>query len=105
MDIIAYANNKKKKQLIISIDFEKCFDKIAYRAIFGSLEYFKVGPRFIQWISLFFTDFECCTQNAGYISDMFDKQCSVNQGCNISPYLFLMCSEVMAHISCYIILR
>ena len=97
LDILAFANAKKKKQVIITIDFEKCFDRVAYDAIYGSLKYFKIGDKFLQMIRLFFTDFTVCTQNAGYCSQLFIKGRSVNQGCNISPYLFLLCSESMSH--------
>ena len=96
MDMVAYANYKKKSLLIVTIDFEKCFDCIAYSAVFGALDYFKIGPMFKRWTSLFFTSFSCRTQNAGFCSKPFIKR-SVSQGCNLSPYLFLLCSEVMAH--------
>ena len=46
---------------------------------------------------LFFTDFHATVQNNGYTSDDLIKTRGVNQGCPISPYLFLVCSEVMAH--------
>ena len=97
MEVIAYANSTKKRQLIITVDFEKCFDRVAYSAIYGSLKYFGIDGKFVQWIRLFFTDFQVCTQNMGWSSKMFNKGRSVNQGCNISPYLFLLCGEVMAH--------
>ena len=97
MDVVAFANNKRKKLLIITIDFEKCFDRIAYNAVFGLLKYFEVGDEFIEWTCLLFTQFEVCTQNAGYCSRYFRKTRSVNQGCPISPYLYLLCGEIMAH--------
>ena len=97
MDIITYANAKRQRILIISLDFEKCFDRIAYSAIYGSLKYFNFGPLYIKYVSLFFNKFEVCTQNNGYQSEWFTKGRSVNQGCGISPYLFLLCGEVMAH--------
>ena len=33
----------------------------------------------------------------GYNSEYFTKSRSVNQGCNISPYIYLLCGEIMAH--------
>ena len=88
---------KKKKLLVITIDFEKCFDRIEYTAIFGSLRYFGFGEKIIQLIKLFFKDFRVCTQNVGYCSEMFFKIRSVNQGCPVSPYLYLLCGEILAH--------
>ena len=62
LDVIAFANHKKKKQLIITIDFEKCFDRIAYAAIVGALTYFNFGRKFVKMVMLFYTDFQVCTR-------------------------------------------
>ena len=98
MDIITDANtNLNSKIIIVTVDFEKCFDKITYPAIFGSLRYFGVSETFIKWVQLFFTEFGVMTQNAGYCSKRFVKQRSINQGCPISPYLYLCCGEILAH--------
>ena len=95
MDVIAY--KQSDRCLIMTIDFEKCFDRIEYEAVFGSMRYFGIGENYISWVKLFFTEFHVCTQNAGYLSNFFKKTRGVNQGCPISPYLYLLCGEVMAH--------
>ena len=98
IDVISYVNSVKgKKCLIMTIDMEKCFDRIEYCAIQGSLEYFGITGRYADWISMFFNDFYVNTQNAGFLSPTFYKTRSINQGCNISPYLYLLCGEILAH--------
>ena len=97
VDVIAYANIKRKKLLIMSIDFEKCFDQISYSAIFGSMTYFGIGLKYQAWIRLFFTKFEVFTQNLGIQSTYFTKFHSINQGCPVSPYLYLLSGEILAH--------
>ena len=98
MDVISYANrHKEKRWIIMSIDFEKCFDWVSYSGLRGALNYFKFGPTFIHWCSLFFNDFAFCTQNEGYLSNFHVKSRSINQGCPISPYLFLLTGEIMMH--------
>ena len=52
---------------------------------------------FEHWIHMFFTDFSAQVQNAGYMTECFTKSRSVNQGCTISPYLYLVCGEILAH--------
>ena len=96
LDIIEYCKANNKPALILSIDMEKCFDRIDYSAITGSLRYFKFGEDFIKWVSLFYTSFEVCTQNFGFFSDWFTKSQSVNQGCNISPAIYVLAGEVLA---------
>ena len=97
MDVVAYSNLKKKRYVIMTIDFEKCFDRIEYNAVFGAMSYFNIGPGFTQWVRLFFSEFYVCTQNMGYMSEFFKKTRGVNQGCNYSPFAYLLCGEVMAH--------
>ena len=82
---------------MLDLDYEKCFDRIEYKAVFGALRYFSFGEKFIKMCRLFFTDFKANVQNGGYVSQSWFKERGVNQGCPISPYLFLVCSEVMAH--------
>ena len=67
MDVIAYTN-MTKKLLIVTIDFEKCFVRITYTIIFGSLKYFGVDDNFIDWTQIFFNQFQVMTQNAGVYS-------------------------------------
>ena len=81
----------------MTLDFEKCFDCIEHTAKRGSLEYFNFGSKYAQWIMLLLSDFELFTQNNSYNSEWFKPTRSVHQGCNIAPFLFLLCSEVMAH--------
>ena len=96
LDVMEFCKNQNIPALIMSIDMEKCFDRITYPAIYGSLRYFNFGEAFIQWVSLFFTEFKVCTQNYGHLSDFFTKTRSVNQGCNISPSIYLLAGEVLA---------
>ena len=38
--------------IILSLDFEKAFDKRENTAILGSLYYFNFGPVFIKWVHM-----------------------------------------------------
>ena len=98
IDVISYVNSKKgRKCLIMTIDMEKCFDCIEYNAVYGALKYFGITGNFEQWIHIFFTEFSVQVQNAGFTTESFVKSRSVNQGCTISPYLYLICGELLAH--------
>ena len=98
IDVISHIYRSGRAALIVSIDYEKCFDKIEFSAVEGSLRYFKFPERFVRWATIFFRNFQICTSNAGFTSDLFKKSRGVNQGCPISPYLFLVCGETMAHL-------
>ena len=62
----------------------------------GSLEYFNFGPKFSHWVMIFFANMMVRTQNNRYLSDPFIKTRAINQGCNISPGVFLLSGEILA---------
>ena len=40
----------------MTIDFEKAFDKIEWNFIFKTLEYFKFGDKFMNYVKLLYND-------------------------------------------------
>ena len=51
----------------------------------------------MTWIKLFYTDINSCVQNNGWSSDFFTLSCGVRQRCPLSPYLFILCAEVLGN--------
>ena len=96
METIEFANHKNKAGIIISIDFEKCFDRVSHKSVLAALCFFGFGNHYVDWVSVFFKNFTICTQNFGFISDLFDKKKSVNQGCPISPHCYLAIGQLIA---------
>ena len=97
LDVIQFAKSKQIPAAILSIDMEKCFDRISHDAIFNSFKYFNFGDNFINWIKLFYSKIEVCTQHFGYISDFFVKGRSTNQGCPFSPGAYLLTGDILAN--------
>ena len=96
IDVLEYCDQYNSPGYVINLDFEKCFDKISYSAILGSLEFFGFGCFIIKLVNLLLTDFWSCTVNNGYTSPYFRVGRSTHQGDPVVPYLFLLCGEVMA---------
>ena len=86
-----YTRDQNIPAVILSVDMAKCFDRIDYSATTGSLRYYNFGEGFIKWVKLFFSEFQICTQNFGFIT----KERSVNQGCIISPGIYLLTGEIL----------
>ena len=95
-DIIAYLNNKNKPRALIALDFAKAFDTLSKKCIVQSLETFNFGPRFIGFVKTIMKDTESCIINGGWISDRFNTERGIRQGCPLSPLLFIVAVEMMA---------
>ena len=89
-------HNKIIQGYLLTLDFLKCFDRIEYGAITGSLEYLGFGKEFIAWSELLFNEFQSATCNNGYFSEYFDVSRSCHQGCPAAPLFYNACGEVLA---------
>ena len=96
IDIIQYIEEEKIPALLISVDFEKCFDSIEFQAIAGMLEIFNFGPKFINMIFTLYNNFRTVLSN-GNLSQAIYPQCGLHQGYRASGYIFLLTAELLAY--------
>ena len=97
-EIITHFNRSNKAGIILQIDFEKCFDRVEFNAIEGSLHVLGFGEHFIKMLMLLYHKMEMCTTNNGHCSMFFEKTRGTNQGCPASPLVYTFCGEIMARL-------
>ena len=54
------------------------------------------GSSFQQWIQLFLNDISSCVLNTGWSTEFFKVSRGGCQGYPIAPYIFLLCSDILA---------
>ena len=90
---------ESKKQIIpgllLSIDLEKAFDTVSWKFISKVLEYFNFGRPVKTWISLFQNGAESFILQNGFMSDFFNLKRGCRQGDPISPYISILCAEIL----------
>ena len=98
--ILLYDNQHQVPGLFLMVDFEKAFDSVAWSFIEKSLCKFKFGKEITRWILTFYTNINSCVNVNGQYSQWFDVKRGTRQCGLLSPYLFLICAELLASIIC-----
>ena len=60
-------------------------------------EIYNFGSKIIDWIKIIYKNVNSCSINNGHFSEFFRLPRAVRQGCPLSPYLFILCVEPLAH--------
>ena len=95
--VLSYAEQQNVPGMLLFIDFEKAFDTLEWKFLEKTLRFYNFGDSLITWIRLLYTDIRSSIQNNGWSSEFFQLNRDVRQGWPLSPYLFILCVEILGN--------
>lgn len=87
---------KNEGGIVLSLDFNKAFDRVEHSFLLQTLERFGFGPKFVSWINLLYSGAKSCVKCNGVLTDTFPVERSVRQGCPLSALLYSVSTEPLA---------
>ena len=95
IDLLLYLEREEIPAILMTVDFEKCFDLVDHEALYKTLQFFNVGEYFISWIRMVYTNFEFCVVNNGFRTPFYTQNRGLHQGCALSGPVFLFMAQLL----------
>ena len=97
-DILNHSKLQDQNGILLLIDFEKAFDSVAWSFMEKCLIYFNFKDDIIKWVKTFYNKISSSIIVNNRPTQWFPIERGCRQGDPISPYIFLICSEVLANM-------
>lgn len=96
LDLFDYSDLVEHNSFILFLDFYKAFDSVEHHFIFKSVQKFGFGEYFCRAVRTLYYNCNSTIKLKYGTSPRFYLSHGIRQGCPISPYLFLLVSQIFA---------
>ena len=94
----ALNSDEDSNYIALSLDIEKAFDSISWDFLYTFMQRIGIPDPFIQWVKILHKGKELRIFNNGHGSGPIRVSNGLAQGCSLSPLLFILCMESLAHV-------
>src|SRR5579871_1749783 len=89
-NIVEQSNELESPLLITFVDYEKAFDSEDRKILWRLLDHYGIPPKLVNLIKKIYEGTSCKVVHDGKLTDSFQVNTGVRQGCLLSPFLFLL---------------
>jgi hypothetical protein len=95
IDGIANSWEEKEQMGVLLVDFIKAFDSVEHSFIKKAMEYFNIGPVLVGMVMTLLNERKACINLVDRYSGSFKIERGTPQGDRSSPYIFIICVEIL----------
>lgn len=92
----SYHKSTVSARSAIQIDISKTFDTVQWPFLLSTLAALGIPKKFILWIEKCVSLASFSVQVNGELAGYFNSKRGIRQGCSLSPYLFVICMQVLS---------
>jgi len=93
-----WAKESNQDLVLLLLNFEKAFDKIEWSFLFEALAKLGFCPQWIRWVSSLYGSASLAIKLNGVEGSTFPLARLMRQGCPLSPFLFILATDVLGHM-------
>ena len=94
-DILYYCNENNIEGAVLTLDWSKAYDRVDHNFLYESLKKLGFSERSIQIIKLFCSNAKSTVQINGNLTEIFNLDRGIRQGCPLSMILYVLFKEAL----------